>query len=319
MSEKSLRNLVGTVLLVTGLLMGTAMLLAAHLVTVNAQTADSGFTTQSGAEFAQDSLKFDVPYEPTPMVVVDAMLRMASVGPNDFLIDLGSGDGRIVITAAKKYGARGFGVDLNEKLVGLSRQYAKEMGVAERTAFHVQDLFLTNISKADVVTMYLLQEINLQVRPKLLSELRPGTRVVSHDYHMGEWRPEKIAIIDSNRPAYGDSMVYFWIVPAKVAGRWQWSLSMPGDDQTFVLELDQDFQDIRAVVLNGTGRWRLFNTTLRGDRISFSAVSEANDRMIRQDYEGRVKGNAIEGTVKLSGGTEESQLEWRASRLKTGG
>jgi|GEM_PF-72259 len=321
MSEKLLRNLVGGVWRSTVLLVGIAMVLAALVCSVDAQNAGLPFSADSGAEFADESDKFDVPYVPTPMEVVNAMLTMGSVRPNDFLIDLGSGDGRIVITAAKKFGARGFGVDLNEKLVELSKQYAEDEGVAGRTAFYVQDIFMTDISRADVITMYLLQEINLQLRPKLLSDLRPGTRVVSHDWHMGEWRPDKSMIIeyetkDQDRQ---ESILYHWIIPAKVAGRWRWSLPMPGGEQRFDAELNQHFQDIAGVAKNEKGTWRLLDATLRGDRISFSLVSEADDRMIRQGYEGRINGDAIEGTVKLSGGVKESQLQWRASRTKAKG
>ena len=293
-----------------------AMVLAALVCSVHAQNVDLPFTEDSGAEFADESEKFDVPYVPTPMKVVNAMLKLASVGPNDFLIDLGSGDGRIVITAAKKLGVRGFGVDLNEDLVKLSKQYAKYEGVTDRAAFYVQDIFMTDLSKADVITMYLLQEVNLKLRPKLLIDLRPGTRVVSHDWHMGDWRPDNSMIIeyqtkDGDRE---ESVLYHWIIPAEVAGRWRWSLPMPGGEQTFDLALDQHFQDIAGVATNEQGTWRLFNTILRGDRISFSLVSEADDRMIRQDYEGRIKSNVIEGTVTLGGGTKQAQLEWRASK-----
>jgi predicted RNA methylase len=128
------------------------------------------FVEDPGAEFAEGSRNFEVPYEATPMAVVNAMLKMAAVGPNDFLIDLGSGDGRIVITAAKRFGARGLGVDRNQKLISLSRQYAQNEGVADRTAFTVQDLFFTDLSKADVVTLYLVPEVNLRLRPKLLKD-----------------------------------------------------------------------------------------------------------------------------------------------------
>lgn len=317
MSQKSLKNLVGGAWLLAVLLVGMAMALAAFLCSASAQSVDSPFTRDSGAEFAPGSYKFDVPYQPTPLAVVEAMLKMASLGPNNFLIDLGSGDGRIVITAVKKYGARGFGVDLNEDLVELSKQYAKDKGVADRSAFYVQDLFMTDMSKADVVTMYLLQEVNLKLQPKLLSDLRPGTRVVSHDYHLGQWRPDKITVIDIKREYREDSIIYLWIVPAKVAGRWRWSLPMSGGEQTFELKLTQDYQDIGGVAANEKGQWRLFNTTLRGDRISFSLVSEAKERMIRQDYKGRIKGDVIEGTVKLSGAVKEAQLKWRALKTET--
>ncbi len=305
MFQKFSRNL-SSLRLSIPVLAAMAIVVAAVSCSVNVQNAGSKFTPYSGAEFAEQSDNLDVGYEPTAMAVVNAMLTMASISPKDFLIDLGSGDGRIVITAAKRFGAHGFGVDLNPKLVELSIKYSRDMRVADRVAFYVQDLFVTDISKADVVTMYLLQEVNLKLRPKLLSDLKPGTRVVSHDFHMGEWRPDKTIIIPKEDRE--KSVLYLWIVPTKVSGKWQWRISMPGGEQTFSLEVDQHFQNFAGVATNEKGKWRLFDTTLRGDQISFSLVSEADDRMIRQDYEGRVKSNVIEGTVTLSGGVKETRF-----------
>ena len=313
MDHKFSRNRSASQWLSLGVLVAIATAVVGLLCSVNAQDFGRQFTPYSGAEFAEDSEDFSAPYEATPMPVVNAMLKLASVGPDDFLIDLGSGDGRIVITAAKMFGGRGFGVELNEKLVDLSKKYAKQEKVSDRTAFYVRDLFKTDLSKADVVTMYLLQEANLELRPKLLNELRPGTRLVSHAFHLGDWRPDDTVLIGNVH--WGEHAVYLWIMPAKVGGRWRWSLSMPGGKQTFDVELNQHFQDIGGVARNEKGKWRLFDATLKGDRISFSLVSEADDRMIRQDYEGRVKSNVIEGTVTLSGTTKETQLRWRASKV----
>ncbi len=132
----------------------------------------------------------DVIYVPTPRAVVDEMLKMARVGPADFVIDLGSGDGRIVITAAEKYGARGFGVDLDGYLIKKARENARIAGVADKVQFFEQNLFETDLSRATVITSYLLPELNEKLRPKLL-ELKPGTRIVTHDYDMGEWFPDE--------------------------------------------------------------------------------------------------------------------------------
>ena len=296
------------------LLAGTALVVATVSYRANGQDFGTPFTQDSGTEFAGGSEKFEVGYEPTPMLVVKAMLKLASVGPNDFLIDLGSGDGRIVITAAKDLGARGFGVDLNQKLVELSRQYAKEKGVAHRVSFYVKDLFKTNLTKADVVTVYLHPEVNLKLRPKLWSDLRPGTRIVSHDYHMGDWRPDQIVTIDIARLDRYESILYLWIMPAKISGRWEWRMPMPDGEQSYGVEFNQHFQDIGGVVRNEKGKWRLLDATLRGDWIAFSLISEARHPMIRQDYEGHVKGNVIEGAVTLSCGVKKTKFEWRASR-----
>ena len=150
----------------------------------------------------------DVPYVPTPQEVVDEMLRMANVTKNDFVIDLGSGDGRIVITAAQKYGARGMGIDINPERIAEARANAKQAGVTNLVEFRQGDLFKAELGKATVVTMYLLSSVNMKLRPKLFRELKPGTRIVSHAFDMGEWKPEKTADVDGRR-------VMFWTIPSK--------------------------------------------------------------------------------------------------------
>lgn len=152
-------------------------------------------------------LTLAVPYVPTPQPIVDAMLQMARVGGKDFLIDLGSGDGRILITAARRYGARGFGVDLNPARIEEAQEKARKAGVSDKVSFMRQDLFHTDLSQASVVTLYLLPEVNLMLRPRLQA-LRPGARIVSHDFHMGDWKPTRMARI-------GNKVVYLWVVPKR--------------------------------------------------------------------------------------------------------
>ncbi len=270
------------------------------------------FTDSSGEEHAKDSEQHDVPYVPTPMKVVRSLLNLCMIGRNDFLIDLGSGDGRIVITAAKEYGARGFGVDLNEKLVELSKKYAIAEGVEKQTDFLVQDIFKTDIRKATVVTMYLLNDINLKLRPKLLNELKPGTRIVSHDFHMGSWMPDKMVLLDVPKFYQDDTILYLWIVPARVAGKWQWQLKLRDKEQAFDLDLNQNFQNINGAVYNQGKKMPILNPSLEGDLIRFSLVSDADERMIRQDYIGRVQGNIIKGNVRLSGTIKNTVMEWEA-------
>lgn len=293
----------------------TAVIWTATLLFVlvaSARAAENKFSIHSGAELADASANLDVGYVPTPMEIVNEMFSLSAVGPKDFLIDMGSGDGRFVITAAKQFGTRGLGVDLNPKLVALSKKYALAEGVTDRTEFLVQDIFLTDIQAADVVTMYLLPDVNLKLRPKLLRELKPGARVVSHDYHLGDWRPDKTVLMEKIKAEGDDSILYFWVVPAKVAGTWHWRVDLRGDGQDFILELQQHYQDISGTVRNQGQRWPLFNTGLVGDHIRFSLSSEADGRIIRQDYEGRVNGKVIEGIVKTSGATEEKQMQWKA-------
>jgi hypothetical protein len=148
------------------------------------------------------------PYVPTPQVIVDRMLQVARVGPDDFVVDLGSGDGRMVRTAAKVYGASGFGVDIDGELVEKSNAEAQREGVAGKVAFHQQDVFKADIRKASVVTLYVLPDMMLGLRPKMLNELKPGTRIVSHQFEMGDWKPEKTVEVNGRR-------IYFWTIPAK--------------------------------------------------------------------------------------------------------
>jgi hypothetical protein len=207
--------------------------------------------------------ELDTPYVPTPQVVVERMLGMAAVKRGDMLIDLGSGDGRLVITAAREYGARGFGVEIDPKLVSRSNQAAERAGVADRVKFLRQDLFETDFREADVLTLYLLPDVNMALRPKILAELRPGTRVVSHDYGMREWQPDAEAKVPAPDKSVGlrkESMVYLWIVPAKVAGTWDLEM----DGQRVALVLAQQFQKVSGSAHTGGEVVPLADARLRG-------------------------------------------------------
>jgi SAM-dependent methyltransferase len=164
--------------------------------------------TQSQLVAQDTGPKLDVPYVPTPTAVVDAMIKVANVGKNDVLYDLGCGDGRIVITAAQKYGIRGVGIDIDPERIKEANENAKKAGVSDRVKFIQGDLFKANFSEATVVTLYLLPRINLKLRPQLFKQLKPGTRVVSHAFDMGDWKPEKTLDVDGRN-------VYFWTIPQK--------------------------------------------------------------------------------------------------------
>jgi tRNA A58 N-methylase Trm61 len=155
----------------------------------------------------QEEWELEVPYVPTPDSVVAEMLKLANVSSKDMIYDLGSGDGRIVITAAKKYGAQGIGIDKNPERVKEARENAQKAGVADKVSFRQQDLFEADISKATVVTLYLLPSVNMKLRPKLWKDLKPGTRIVSHSFDMGDWKPEKVAEVEGRK-------IYFWTVPS---------------------------------------------------------------------------------------------------------
>jgi hypothetical protein len=256
----------------------------------------------------------DTPYVQTPQNVVDKMLEIAKVGPKDYVIDLGSGDGRMIITAAKKHGARGFGVDLDRRLVQLANRRAAEAGVADRAVFYERDLYKTDISRATVVTIYLLPEVNVMVRPKLLATLKPGTRVVSHDYHFDEWLPDDEYTWDvpEKEKVHGipRATVYLWIVPARVAGRWQVRIAAPGEAQ-YELNLRQKFQSFDgAVTGSGLKDAKLTQSRLTGEEISFAFASGGD----RQLFRGRVAGDSMEGTMQLAGG--KGAGKWTATRVK---
>ena len=257
-----------------------------------------------------------VPYVPTPQEVVERMLEIAKVGPQDYLIDLGSGDGRIVVTAAKKYGARGFGVDLNPVRIKESIENAAKAGVSERAAFVQRDLFETDLGDATVITMYLLPRANLELRPKLL-ELKPGTRLVSHDFSMDDWKPDAYVEMDVKEKyggSGGKSSIYFWIVPAKITGPWRWQLIVGGKPQAYELALDQKYQVISGTVRVGGRSIKLQDARLRGDQISFSFSADVNGSLLKHEFSGRVAGGTIEGTVSLAGSRTQGQLEWNAAR-----
>jgi len=214
----------------------------------------------------------EVPYIQTPANVVDAMLRIAEVGPQDYVIDLGSGDGRIVIAAAKRFQARGLGIELDRWLVAESRANAVREGVSGKVQFLHQDIFLADFRAATVLTMYLLPEVNLELRPRILFELRPGTRVVSHDWDMGDWEPDRRLVIAAPDKTIGrtkESTVYLWIVPARIAGFWRGVLAGPGGDEPVVVEFNQRFQSASARVW--LRRWTLAGGGhIRGDSMSLS-------------------------------------------------
>jgi SAM-dependent methyltransferase len=267
-----------------------------HFAFSNVRAACGGFAVlalTSVGVFAQDRPKLDVPYVPTPQNVVEKMLDMAQVGPNDIHLDLGSGDGRIAIAAAKR-GATSTGVDIDPDRIAEANDNAKKAGVDNKVKFIRGNLFEMKLSDATVLTMYLLERVNAQLRPRILDELKPGTRVVSHAFTLGEWLADEKAQVD-NRD------IYFWVVPAKVAGQWK----VADGENSFTLQLDQQFQRINGVATVNGKAFPVENATLRGTEISFS-VPIGNS--VKQ-YRGRVNGNAMEALPAAG-----SSTSWRASR-----
>jgi hypothetical protein len=227
----------------------------------------------------------DVVWVPTPQALVDKMLDMAAVTPQDYVMDLGSGDGRTVITAAKR-GVQALGIEYNPDMVDLSVRNAAAAGVSDRAKFMKADLFQTDFSKATVITMFLLPAINLQLRPKIL-DMKPGTRVVSNTFTMDDWEPDEKFTLERCEQW---CTALFWVVPAKVEGTWQ---SAQGN-----LRLQQKFQMVSGTM----GDTAITNGKLRGDQISFTAGGS--------QYTGRVNGNRITGTVASAG----RSANWQATR-----
>ncbi len=252
-------------------------------------------------------LKDAGPYVPSPEAAVAAMLRYAKVGPDDYLIDLGSGDGRIVLTAAKLFGARGLGVEIKEKLVRQANEEARKEGLADKVKFVKQDLFKTDISKATVLTMYLLPDTVNMLREKLLKELKPGTRVVSHDYPLTGWLPEDDKTFDLPEKVaisgVQTTIVWLYIIPAKVQGRWQAQMPPAVARKSAVLDLKQQITRVSGSALIDGREVPFEELRLYGDQISFKLAGR------KGEFSGRVKGASIEGTVNLGG----KQAPWSAT------
>jgi SAM-dependent methyltransferase len=241
----------------------------------------------------------DVPYVVTPDAVGAEMLKLAAVTARDIVYDLGSGDGRLVIAAARDLGAYGVGVEIDPRLIGASRESAQRAGVVTRTEFVWQDLFAVSVAPASVVTLYLLPEINLRLRPKLLAELSPGSRVVSHNFDMGDWTPDRTQRV---RAPDGMHTVYLWVIPADVAGRWR----LTARERAWTLTLRQQYQRLGGELSTGETPIPI-RGTLRGAEIELSALDSVAPLRLR----GRVLGDALTGTMEADGA---APVSWSARR-----
>jgi protein-L-isoaspartate O-methyltransferase len=257
----------------------------------------------AGAAQAPPALDVPTPYLPSTQVAVDEMLRLADIKASDVVVDLGSGDGRIVITAAKNFGARGFGVDIDEKLVAEANENARKAGVGDRAKFYHRDIFATDIREASVVTLYLLSSLVNKVRPKLLAELKPGARIVAHDYGIDGWTPDRTVSISKT--------YYLYVVPAQVAGKWKLESTVGGAAREYEVDLTQQMQQIRGGARVTGGFLPLFEADLSGDRIRFVVVDDQQSH----HFEGRVNGLAMEGTVRTGVGRAQTESRWRATRI----
>jgi len=236
----------------------------------------------------------DVIWVPTPDEVVERMLRMAQVTPNDYVIDLGAGDGKIAIAAAKNFGARSMGIEYNPEMAKHAQENAVKAGVTGKARIVQGDIFVTDFTQATVLTMYLLPALNLKLRPQVLA-MRPGTRVVSHSFTMDDWEADESSSMDGRR-------AYFWVVPANVMGNWALEVTGGGASEKMELTLEQRYQKIEGSVhLGAAVQGGLRDARLRGFNVSFTYV---DGKSVRRELSGRVSGGRMEGSYRADNGTE---------------
>ncbi|HWI14800.1 MAG TPA: class I SAM-dependent methyltransferase [Burkholderiales bacterium] len=264
-----------------------AALLAAALFAGGAHSAQpaEAYTPSVGQEGK------DVIWVPTPQALVERMLTVAKVTPGDFVVDLGSGDGRTVITAAKKFGARALGLEFNPDMVALSKRNAEKEGVADRAQFQRADIFATDFSSATVVTMYLLPSLNLKLRPTLLA-MKPGTRIVSHAFTMDDWGPDQTENVEGRT-------AYLWIVPAKAEGSWHIDLA-GANPSRYDVDLKQKYQVLEGQVRSAGNVLPIREGKVRGEEVTFTVGEGAGART----FTGRLNGDRMEGTSKASSETK---------------
>jgi SAM-dependent methyltransferase len=271
----------------------TLRLLAAVLGFVAASQA-----LAQGAE-AKDNVAG--PYVPTPWVIVDEMLKLADIRADDFVYDLGSGDGRLVITAAKRYHASGIGIELQPELVELARAGAKKEDVADRVKFVQGDLFETDIRQASVVTLYLLPRFVTRLVPRFLAELRPGTRIVSHDYPLAPWKPDKELSMDVPEKEFISgttwTRLYYYVVPARVGGVWELTLPQALAGAPLTLEVTQEPHAVGGLVRDGKAERYLRDMMVQAERVRFGLLYRS--RLMA--FEGTVAGETMSGEVSAKG------------------
>lgn len=248
---------------------------------------------------AQES---SVGFTTTPESVVEGMLDLANITPFDYVVDLGSGDGRIVIAAALR-GALGHGVEFDSELISLSYQNAQQKGVEDRVLFLEEDFFETDFSMASVVTLYVLESTNIKLRPYLMKNLKPGSRVVSHRYKMGDWEPDAEIEVDFRT-------IYKWIIPADFSGSWRWAL----DENEFEISVDQEFQKISDITIENTGNRNVdvYNVNNSGDAIRL--VIKESESETKWVYDGKIDGGSITGVVQVHENGEKRLINWEAAK-----
>ena len=313
---------IGFIVLAAGIVLGT------HAQPIHAQNGASDTDTSgprsSAPERADREFEFDQtlgtsqdidPFGPTPHEIVAQMLKLANVGKDDVVFDLGSGDGRIPIAAAKQAAARGVGIELRSELVRESRETAEQEGVAERVEFIETDFFESDLSSATVLLLYLYPRTLLKLRPKLLDELRPGTRIVAYNYGIEGWPRDKEQAVE-DAETYFDGTLYFWVVPANVSGSWQGSIETElGETHAFTLQLEQSFQKVSGQVLRGDREMPMKDVQLSGNTLRFSLDLPGDESLA---LVATIDGNQLEGhaeRVAPAGGQRPAtRMPWQATR-----
>jgi SAM-dependent methyltransferase len=255
------------------------------------------------------------PFVVSPDAVVERMLYLAQPKAGERLVDLGSGDGRIVIEAAKRFGAKGLGVDIDPRLVERARANARRAGVESLATFEVQDLFETDLRGVGVVTMYLLPEVNLQLLPRLVAQLKPGARIVSHDYDLGPWPFDEmieLALAEKMVGPLGRSRVFLWTVPADARGRWIAELPEFGGRWQF--DVKQTYQVLDVDARAGGASMAVRGARLRGEEIRLAITGVVGDRAYNTLFAGKVAEAGIEGSLRISDGENYRTIPWKATR-----
>ncbi|MEK6244475.1 MAG: methyltransferase domain-containing protein [Pseudomonadota bacterium] len=255
------------------------------------------------------------PFVVSPDAVVERMLYLAQPKAGERLVDLGSGDGRIVIEAAKRFGARGLGVDIDPRLVNLARANAKRAGVEALTTFEVQDLFETDLHGVNVVTMYLLPEVNLKLMPRLIAQLKPGARIVSHDYDLGPWSFDEmmeIALAEKMVGPLGRSRVFLWVVPADARGKWL--SDMPELGGRWQFDVKQTYQVLDVDARAGSATMVVRGARLRGEEIRLAITGAIGGKGYNTLFAGKVADGRIEGSIRISDGENTKTIPWKATR-----
>lgn len=258
------------------------------------------------ASSAQD-LDVPTPYLPSTPLNVDEMLRLASVTPGDMVYDLGSGDGRVVIAAARDYGARGVGIELDGKLVAESAENARRAGVSDRVSFRQADVLTVPLADASIVTLYLLPSLVRKLQDRLYGELKPGARIVAHDYPFPDWQADRRVAVSKT--------FYLYTVPARVAGAWKLGVDAAGAARTYDLALEQRYQQVKGAARVQGGILPAFEARVSGERISFILVD--GDYSYR--YDGAVRGDRMEGAVRWGYGPRQNEARWQAMRIAGAG